>query len=325
MKKRDFLRHSVTLAAGVPLALMGCNNSNNAAAHSTNTAAREVPEKPVTGHTNTSEDMPTPYLDTIGLQLWTVRDQLAADPETTLKTIADLGYKQVELMDTRQASDLLPICRDLGLAVNSSFMLWTALTGRWDLVPHEAKKIEFNEVLDQAGVAGLSHLVFGYLMPEERATMDDYRKMADVLNEAGMQAKAQGIQMAYHNHNFEFAQLDGGVPFELLIERFDPEMMPFELDVFWAAIGGYDPLELLPRIKDQTKLLHLKDLKAGTPVMTSLDDVPTDAFQALGDGTVPIKQLATMGKAYGVDYCFVEQDQSPNPLNSIAQSLTYLG
>jgi sugar phosphate isomerase/epimerase len=265
----------------------------------------------------------TPYQDTIGLQLWTVRDQMVKAPQATLKAIKSLGYHQVELEDTRTAKELLPICNDLGLKVNSSFMLWTALTGRWDLVPHETKKLAFDEVLDQASEAGLSHLVFGYLLPGERETLDDYRRLVDVLNEAGMQAKQRGIQMAYHNHNFEFEQLDGGVPFELMIERFDKDLMPFELDVFWAAISGYDPVKLLNRIADRTKLLHLKDLKQGIPVMTTTEGVPEDAFQELGDGTLPIKELAMIGKKIGVDYCFVEQDESPDPMRSIRESIKF--
>ncbi|MEL6276978.1 MAG: TIM barrel protein, partial [Bacteroidota bacterium] len=208
---------------------------------------------------------------------------------------------------------------------NSSFMLWTTLTDRWDLVPQEKEKMEFTEVLDQASEAGLSHLVFGYLTPEERQSLDDYKKWADVLNEAALKAKQHNLQMAYHNHNFEFAQLDGGVPFDVLSERLDAELFPFELDVFWAAIAGYDPVELLPRIKDRVKLLHLKDLKADTPVLQDNAGVPEEAFQELGDGILPIKKLAEMGKEYGVDYCFVEQDFSPYPLESIKESIEFLG
>ena len=310
MNKRDFLRHSVYLAAGVPLTMMGCTNGTKPVANADKNLA-------------TLKSTSIPYQDTIGLQLWTVRDQMAENPKATLQAIKDLGYYQVELGDTRTAKELIPICDDLGLKVKSSFMLWTALTGRWDLVPHETKKIEFEEVLDQASAAGLSHLVFGYLMPGERETLDDYRKIIDVLNEAGMKAKERGIQMAYHNHNFEFEQMDGGVPFELMIDRFDKELMPFELDVFWAALAGYDPVELLGRIADRTKLLHLKDLKQGVPLMTTTDGVPEDAFQELGDGTLPIKKLAKMGKEMGVDYCFVEQDQSPDPLVSIQESMEF--
>lgn len=323
MKKREFIRQSVILAAGAPILLAaGCSDQARSTEESGADEATAEAAAAETDPATSSVDMP--YLDTIGLQLWTVRDQLAADPLTTLKTIKDLGYHQVELMDTRQAAALLPICRDLGLAVNSSFMLWTTITGRWDLVPDEKEKFEFERVLDQANEAGLSHLVFGYLPPGERENMDDYRRIADQLNRAGEQAKDRGLQMAYHNHNFEFEPMEETTPFALLTDRLDGELMPFELDVFWTAIAGHDPVELLPKLKGQIKLLHLKDLKRDTPVVTKLADVPEDAFEELGDGTLPIRKLAKMGKELGVDYCFVEQDTSPAPLESIATSLDHL-
>ncbi len=266
-------------------------------------------------------------LDSLGLQLWTVREQLAADPVATLEAIAAAGYRQVELMDTRQAATLLPICKDLGLAVNSSFMLWTSLTGRWDLVPHESKKMDFSAVLDQANEAGLSHLVFGYLTPGERQSLDDYRKWADLLNQAGEKARSHGLQMAYHNHNFEFAPIGNNshlLPFELLAERLDAQLMPFELDVFWAAIAGHDPAELIKKYGNRLELLHLKDLQANTAILTDTAEVPEAAFQALGQGTLGIKALATLGKEQGVRHCFVEQDFSPNPLEDMAISINYL-
>ncbi len=273
-----------------------------------------------------AKEIPFPYASSIGLQLWTVRNQLAEDPQTTLETLATLGYKQVELMDTRQAATLLPICKDLGLAVNSSFMLWTSLTGRWDLVPQENKKMDFSDVLDQASEAGLSHLVFGYLTPGERQSLDDYRKWAELLNKAGEKAQSQGLQMAYHNHNFEFAQLDnsGLLPFDLLADRLDAQLMPFELDVFWAAIAGQDPAALIKKYGTRMELLHLKDLQANTAVLTDTAAVPESAFQALGQGILAIKELAGLGKEQGVQHCFVEQDASPSPLEDVSISLAYL-
>ncbi len=180
--------------------------------------------------------------------------------------------------------------------------------------------------MDQANEADLSHLVFGYIQPGERENLDAYRKLADQLNEAGLKAKERGLQMAYHNHNFEFERMGPAkqFPLQILAERLEADLVPFELDVFWAAIAGVDPVGLLPTIKERVKLLHLKDLKPKTEVTTALDGIPEDAFQELGDGSLPIKKLAKLGKEYGVDYCFVEQDQSPAPLESIAQSIDFL-
>ncbi|MEM7574926.1 MAG: sugar phosphate isomerase/epimerase [Bacteroidota bacterium] len=312
MDKRTFLRQSVILAAGAPLLSLACQKQNAPSSSTENSPA--ISDDP---------DMPLPYLDTIGLQLYTVRDQMAEDPQLTLEILRDIGYRQVELGDTRTLSKLVPICRDLGLAVHSSFMKWSTITGRWDLEPADTP-FEFAEVLDQANEAELSHLVFGYIQPGERENLDAYRLLADQLNEAGLKAKERGLKMTYHNHNFEWHPMEGSHGFNILAERLDPEVFTFELDVFWAAIAGQDPVEVLTSIKDQVSLLHLKDLKAATSPVTVLDDVPEDAYQELGNGTVDIKTLMKMGHDFGVDYCFVEQDQSPDPLASTKTSFDWL-
>lgn len=270
-------------------------------------------------------DEKSPYLDTIGLQLYTLRDQLEEDAVGTLKALADMGYKQVELMDTRQIEKLKPIADDLGLAVNSSFILWTTITGNWDLVPHEKDQTySFDKVLEEATAAGLNHLVFGYMMKGERDTIDKYKIYCDRLNEAGAKAKKAGIQLCYHNHSFEFGAMGEETPFEVLIDRLDPELVPFELDVFWASIGGYDPVALMKRIPNRIRLLHLKDKKKDTPVIFDESKVPEDAFKELGNGVVDLAAVIKTGEEIGVKYCFVEQDQSPDPINSVGESINYM-
>ena len=312
MDKRTFLRQSVIFAAGVPLLLSACRGRSKA----------NLEQQTPTSNSELST-MALPYLDMIGLQVHTVRNQLAEDPYLTLRTIKEIGYQQVELGDTRQLKQLIPICRDLDLAVNSAFMKWSTITGRWDLEPDDTP-FEFEEVLDQANEADLSHLVFGYLQPGEREKLDDYKRLADQLNEAGAKAKARGLKMAYHNHNFEWHPMEGSHGFNILEERLAPEVFSFELDVFWATIAGQDPAEVLSSLQDRVSLLHLKDLKAATKPTTVLEEVPADAYQELGNGTIDIKALMQMGHDYGVDYCFVEQDESPDPLASARTSFEWL-
>lgn len=266
-----------------------------------------------------------PYLDTIGIQLWTVRDLLDADPVATLTALRDMGYRQVELGDTRTIAELKPICDDLGLAVHSTFLHWATITNRWDLLPEETP-LEFSRAVDQAGEAGLSHLVFGYFRPESRESADDWKRLADLLNEAGLEASQAGLQMAYHNHNFEWDPVDNTTGFDLLLERMDGDLIPFELDVFWAQIAGKDPAAVLDQIKDRVELLHLKQLHRGTPVVTRLADVPPDAFEELDEGDIPIKELMQLGQQLGVKYCMVEQDgnYAGTSLRSAQRSLEFL-
>lgn len=313
MTRQQFIRNAVLATAG--LSMLGCGQDAPASESSTTTG-----EKP--------ESVPTtalPYFDTIGLQLWSVRDLLETDPETTLKTLAEMGYKQVELMSTGQAAKLVPLAKSFGLAVNSSFINWNTVTGNWRFTPDETP-FEFDEVIKRAEKHGLSHLIFGYLRPEERTSADDWKRVADQVNEAAEQAHNAGLQMAYHNHNFEWDPVDGTTGWEILSSRLEPELVPFELDVFWAAHAGQDPLEVMESIQDRLELLHLKQLNPATPTATRTEDTPPDAFEELPDGELPIVQYMRVGKEMGVKYCFVEQDGNYDgtSLNSVRRSVEFL-
>ena len=310
--RRQFLRATVLAAASVPF--LGCGDSNTTA--STDTATENDPAM---------TDTALPYLDTLGIQLWTVREPLAEDPETTLRTLKELGYYQVEAMDTRQLADLKPICDDLGLRIHSSFMLWETLTQTWELTPDETK-MEFAEVLDQANNGGVDHLVFGYFQPGARETADDWKRVADQINAGALRAKEAGLQMAYHNHNFEWDPVEETTGWAILQDRLDGNLCPFELDLFWAQIAGQDPRQVMGEISNRVSLLHLKQLHTGTPVVTTLAEVPPNAFEELPNGEMPIKDLMRYGKELGVEYCMVEQDGNwkPDPLGSAKTSIEFL-
>ncbi|MEM9258824.1 MAG: sugar phosphate isomerase/epimerase [Bacteroidota bacterium] len=310
--RRQFLRNSVIAATALPL--LGCGQNQPSA----ETSANEKDTQPMV-------ESPLPYLETIGLQLWSVRDQMAEDPELTLKTLKEIGYHQVEFGNTRTVKELKPICDDLGLAVNSSFINWNTVTGGWQYSPNDTP-YEFAEVIDNAGEAGLSHLVFGYLRPEERTSADDWKRLSDQLNEAGLKCKNNGLQLTYHNHNFEWDPIEGTTGWDIMLERVDGDLVPFELDLFWAQIAGQDAKTAMTGCKDRLELLHLKQLQPGTPVVTRLADVPPNAFEELSDGDMPIKELMRYGKELGVKYCMVEQDGNyeESSLKSVEKSLNFL-
>lgn len=291
--RRTFLRNSVITIAGLPL--LGCGGD----------ASPDTPPTNIMSAPSTTS--PLPYLDTIGIQLWSVRDQMAEDAKMTLETLQSIGYHQVEFGDTRTVLEHKALCDDLGLKINSSFINWNTVTGGWKYTP-EQSPYEFAEVIDNAGEAGLSHLVFGYLRPEERTSADDWKRLADQLNEAGLKCQKNGLQLTYHNHNFEWDPVEGTTGWDILTDRMDGALVPWELDVFWAQIAGQDAKSIMAAAADRLELLHLKQLHPGTPVVTRLADVPDNSFEELPDGDMPIKQLMHYGKELGVTYCMVEQD-----------------
>lgn len=261
------------------------------------------------------------FKQTIGLQLWTVRNQMAKDKKATLKAIKDAGYYQVELGDVADAKELLPICKDLGLKVTSSFMNWQAI------VDPKAKDVpSLPSIVEDAKKADLKHIVFGYIAKGHRETADQYKSHAETANKFGEMCNKAGMKLCYHNHSFEFAKLDdkGTTGFDLLMKHFDNDKCKFELDVFWAQIGGWDALKTLAKLKGRVSQVHLKDLLKGTPVIYDEGKVPHEAFKELGNGTIDMAKVLKISEEIGVEQCHVEQDQSPDPIVSIGQSLKHL-
>jgi sugar phosphate isomerase/epimerase len=204
--------------------------------------------------------------------------------------------------------------------VTSAFVDWQSIGN-----PTASNAPKFDDILERAQELNLKHLVYGYIGKGHRETPDQFKGHAERANTAGEKCKAVGIQLCYHNHSFEFQPLSGDkAGIDILVDEFDPQLVKFELDVFWAQIGGRDPLQMIKRLRGRISQLHLKDLLAGTEIQYDEGAVPPDAFQELGDGVIDMAEIMKAGEVAGVEQCHVEQDQSPAPLQSIVQSLKYL-
>jgi sugar phosphate isomerase/epimerase len=259
------------------------------------------------------------YRKEIGIQLYTLRNQLAKDPVSTLKQVAAAGYQQVELFGFPHADPLTAGAKEAGLAIHSAHFEWDAV-----IHPKDAAMSEFASIIEKAHALQLSHLVLPYIMAPDRQTLDDYKKIAAHANQAAAMAKAAGIQLSYHNHNFEFEPKEGGKRgYDIFMEEFSADMQ-FEIDVFWIKAAGLDPSALIQKLSGRVSQLHLKDLKEGIATPSYSTELPAEAFQELGDGTIPMEPILLAAKNASVKHCHVEQDQSPDPIASIQQSMAYL-
>jgi sugar phosphate isomerase/epimerase len=261
-----------------------------------------------------------PYMQSLGLQLYTLRNAMMEDPADTIKKVAAAGYKQVELMEAVGGQSIAEVAKDVGLQVSSAFFDWrTIVTPNAEGVPG------IDQVIAAASDIGLKYLVFGYVGKGHRETIEHYQRIADATNQAAEKIQQAGMRLCYHNHSFEFEPLTPEVMgFEVLHERFDKQLVSFELDVFWVAIGGWSPVEILKKLGKQVSQLHLKDIKPGTGTIYDEGRVPETAFQEVGDGSIDFRELLRIAGELGVDQCHVEQDQSSAPLESIVQSIQYL-
>lgn len=294
--RRTFIKTSAALSLGAALSPLSCG----------------IPED-------------HPYMKDIGLQLWSVRDLFDTNPKTVLKAVAESGYKMAETHYPSQYIDHKDTFDGLGLAVRSSHISWKHMfedSDKSDLKPLQQKN--FDQFLEVVHKEGFTHLVVAWLPDDMQNEMDNYRHLIDEMNKKGELCRKAGIKLAYHNHNFEFKDIDGTTPFQLMIDRFDPDNVKFELDVFWSSVAGIEPVGLMKQLKDRICLLHLKDKLGNTPVSFTTGEVPHESYKELGNGVVNIQGVIDAAPEAGVDYCLVEQDHSPDILESIKVSMKYL-
>jgi sugar phosphate isomerase/epimerase len=264
----------------------------------------------------------------VGVQLYTVRDMVGKRPLETLQAIAEMGYREVEMLRS-QVAPLAPYLKTVGLQPVSLHFETPLITGNWkawqhaDMPPIESG-VTFEGSLAQARDYGFQYMVFNYLAPEERLGLDFYRALADKLNAAGQKCRMAGLRFCYHNHDFEFEPKPGGRPIDTLIEHLDKGLVGLEVDTFWVSMAGSNAEEFLRRNAGRVEMVHLKDMAPGTPIHYDIATVPNSTFRELGNGDLPLREILLTASQSGVKHYFVEQDFSPDPLGSLRQSYAYL-
>lgn len=270
-----------------------------------------------------------------GVQLYTVRDRMGARAEATLKAIADIGYREVEV-GRADLGAVMPLAKRFGLRAPAAHVEAPIVTGNWQPWRAAAKQFPMNlpaddsydmaRAVEELRGHGITYAVVPYLLPGERDAPGFYERFADQMNRAGETAGRAGLTLGYHNHGFEFEKRpDGRTPFDVLIERFDPSLVKLELDVFWVAITGLDPVRLIEQHGKRIALLHLKDKATGAQTATDEARVPPQVFAEIGRGTIDFAGVLAAGRAAGVAHYFVEQDHTPgDPIDSLKTSFTNL-
>jgi len=254
-------------------------------------------------------------LETIGVQLYTVRSVLPQKPAETLHAIEAIGYRELEatyagldrLWPAIQATRLKPV----SVHLDNTLM-------------NTGKEEDLARAIDQAKKWGFAYAVFPYLPPAERGGLEKFRVLSDRLNRAGEKCRAAGLGFCYHNHAFEFEPMEGTTGFQVMMDRLDKNLCAFELDCFWVSVAGHDPVELLHTLSGRVPLLHLKDKAGGTPVMFE-ESVERSAFKEVGHGVIDWPAVLHAAQSAGAVHYFVEQDQTPgDPVDSLRQSFECL-
>jgi len=264
----------------------------------------------------------------IGVQLYTVRDLVLKQPLQVLRRIADIGYREVEMLRS-QVALLGPYLKTVQLQPVSLHFETPLLTGNWEAwrhadMPPIEPGVTFNDAVALARDHGFKYLVFNYLAPEERLGLDFYRTLADKLNSAAHQCRTVGLHFCYHNHDFEFEPKPGGRPIDTLLANLDKSLISLEVDTFWVSMAGVNAAAFLRQHAGWVELVHLKDRAPGTPIHYDIATVPNEAFRELGKGDLPVREILLAASQAGAKHYFVEQDFSTDPIRSLEESYQYL-
>jgi sugar phosphate isomerase/epimerase len=256
----------------------------------------------------------------LGLQLFTMRAAMAADVEGTLRRAAGMGYQEVETYGFdpaairyygRPAGEFAQLLRDNGLATPS---------GHYDLNRYLSKGVDelkgyVDRCAEGARALGQSYITWPLLDPDSR-TLDKFKLAAERLNVAGEQARKAGLQVAYHNHDFEFVEQDGRIGYDIILSETDPALVKLQMDLYWIAHGSkLTPHQWFERQPGRYVMWHVKDMH---PVSRDYTEV--------GAGTIDFTKIWPDAALSGLEHFFVEQggNFTHDAFRSIADSAEYV-
>jgi sugar phosphate isomerase/epimerase len=241
----------------------------------------------------------------IGVQLYTFRNEMAADARGTLAKIAALGIKQIESARSDKghyygltAKEMKKACKDLGMTLSSGHV---HLDDKWQ------------HTMEEAAESGQKYLICSS-MPTSGQTVDNYKKVAASFNKAGEECKKLGIKFGYHNHEYEFEADGGQVLYDVLLQNTEPSLVHMEMDLGWVVVAGKDPLNYFNQYPGRFPLWHLKDM-----------DIAKKHSVEFGKGQLDIKNMLLNSKQSGLDILFVEQEEyTLDPFSSMKENMEYL-
>ncbi len=287
----------------------------------------------------------TRLVERVGLGLFSIPHLLEEDFEGTMRLLADIGYKEIEIygpypFSVPAAHEMwAAITPQLGFSISGYYgMEPEALRGLLDEVGISVPSLHVDlgtlrERIDETGEAvrmlGAGYAGIAAIPEEERATLDDYRRLADEFNEIGRRAVERGFRFLYHNHGYGLTGMEGSIPMHILLERIDPSVVSLEMDIYWTVAGGADPIGYLQNWPDHYRLMHIKDMTELVRFAGNGDN-PNEWMElfpfmaSVGAGVLDISAIVAEASASGVEHFYVERDLAPDPVDMLQTSYDYL-
>ncbi|REL38900.1 sugar phosphate isomerase/epimerase [Rhodohalobacter sp. SW132] len=241
-----------------------------------------------------------------GLQLYTLRDVITDDPEATLRQVAEYGYTEIESYEGPMG-----MWWNMG---NNGFKDLMDELGMTAISTHANVFEDFERKANEAAEIGLKFIVSPWIGPQD--SLDDYREIADQFNEMGEIANSAGIRFAYHNHAYTFEEQDGQMPQDVLMENTDPDLVEYQMDIYWVALAGEDPAAWIEKYPGRFTTCHVKDLSNGANPESTI----------LGTGSIDYQELLPFSAEHGMENFIVEQEAytGTTPMDAIRENAEYM-
>ena len=249
-------------------------------------------------------------LKTFGLQLYSLRNDIPANPKGVLKQVASFGYKQIESYEGKDG-----MFWGMG---NTGFKKYMDELGMTIISSHCDITKDFEKKASEAAAIGMKYLFCPYKGPQK--SLDDFKKFADQFNTCGDICKKAGIRFGYHNHDYSFKELEGQLPQDVMMKNTNPDTVDFEMDIYWVVAAGQDPIEWFNKYPNRFRACHVKD-RSKTPG-TDNGKNSTD----LGKGSINFSSILKAGMKQGLEYAIVEQEFYPfgTPLQAVKVDAAYM-
>lgn len=253
----------------------------------------------------------------IGIQLYTLRDELPKDVRGVIAKVAKAGYKEVETFGYNKQSgywglsskDFSALLKEHGL---------TTPSGHYDCNSFfkNGSMEDLNTYIDVAHTTGQKYIIVPSLNESLIKTKQDFKNVAANMNKLGKILGKEGLKAGYHNHNFEWKPADGTTFYDTLLAETDPALVHMEMDIYWVVRAGQNPGEIFRKHKGRFAFVHVKDRDKTNPNITT----------EIGKGDIDFKKIIPEAKAAGVKYFIMEQENFTNidPFVSITESANYM-
>ena len=252
------------------------------------------------------------YTAPLGMQTYTFRRSMGADPVKVLDTIKMMGFTEIEGGGGKlHPADFKKLCDERGISIPSTG------AGYGDLVSN------LDSVIWRAKLLAAKYVMCAWIPHDNNVfTPENAKKAADDFNRAGKILKENGLTLCYHAHGYEFQPYGDGTLLDYLFKNTNPEYVSFQMDIFWIQFGGGDPAALLKKYGSRWKTMHLKDMRKGIKKdLTGLTSVENDV--TLGTGELDLPAILREAKRIGIKHYFIE-DESSSYATQVPQSIAYL-